>query len=121
MKAAKILIAVCLATSLAACAGRTTPVVVSTTVEKPELALPDTDKVRLRDVDWVVITSDVTTEQALNRARSNSLFAVSPKGYENLSLNTAEMTKSILQLQAQIRAYEEYYKKTEGSNNGGRR
>lgn len=119
MKAAKFAIAGLLSLTLLACSSRPSLVVAVQSIEKPQLILPATDKIKLRNVEWTVVTAAVTTEQALKKSKSTSLFAVSAKGYENLSVNTAEMSKAIRQLQAQLKAYEEYYKKIEKEPQNG--
>lgn len=105
---------------LAACAttDATTAVV---TVEKPTLMLPNVDAVRLNDIEWHVVNKnakpngDGSVDQAFQKSHSDSLFALSPKDYEDLAINQANIVKSIRQYQAQIRAYKKYYESTQNS------
>jgi hypothetical protein len=96
--------------------GTTTAVV---TVEKPTLAVPPVDPIRLRDVDWYIISKNATVEQAghidqvWKRSKTTSLFALSSQDYEDLSVNTANMLKIIRQYQSQVKAYEDYYKQAD--------
>ena len=107
MKVVKILALLTVAAVVAGCSPtRSTQAVV--TVEKPPLVVPDVDNIKLRDVEWHVIGKD-NPGAAFAKTKSNSLFAITPKGYENLSLNTAQMTRTIRQLQAQVKAYKDYY------------
>lgn len=118
MDAKKLLLAICAAGFLAGCntTKNTTAVV---TVEKPKLSLPDVDSIRLNDVQWHVIGKgtkpgeDGHIDEAFRKARSETLFGITPKGYEDLAINTANMVKTIKQLQAQVRAYKDYYQREE--------
>lgn len=116
MKIAKILGAAIIAAFLAGCA-TTAPTTAIVQVEKPTLMLPNVDQVRLKDVEWHVITRDAKPDtaghinQVWKKATKDSLFAVTSNGYENMSVNVAELTKVIKQLQAQVQAYKDYYQK----------
>jgi hypothetical protein len=59
-------------------------------IERPELVLPPVDQVRMREVEWVVITPE-NFEQVLDRLRKDGrpivFFALTDKGYENLGMN----------------------------------
>lgn len=115
MKLVKLLGAGFVALSLAACAGTPPPTTAIVTVEKPTLMLPNVDRVKLKDVEWHVVTRDAKpgTEGHIDtvwkKATSDSLFAVTSRGYESMSINMADMTKIIRQLQAQVQAYKDYY------------
>jgi hypothetical protein len=117
MRVVKLLTASIIALSLAACAGTPSPTTAIVTVEKPTLMLPNVDKIKLKDVDWNIVTRDAKPgtdghiETVWKKATSDSLFAVTSRGYESLSLNMAEMTRVIKQLQTQVDAYKEYYQK----------
>jgi hypothetical protein len=114
MDAKKIIFTLAAATFLAGCQ-TTKPTVAVTTVERPELVLPSVDQVRLSDVQWYVIARNAKPEEegsvdkAFGKARSESLFATTPKGYENLAVNNAQLVRTVRQLQAQVAAYKEYY------------
>jgi len=102
------------ALSLAACQ-TTNPTTTVVTVEKPPLVLPSVDVIKVQDAEWYVISknakpnTDGSTEQAFGKSRSDSLLAVTPRGYENLATNQANLVKVIRQYQAQIQAYRDYY------------
>ena len=115
MRVVKLLTASIIALHLAACAGTPPPTTAIVTVEKPTLMLPNVDKIKLKDVDWNIVTKDAKPgtdghiDTVWKKSSSDSLFAVTSRGYESLSLNMAEMTRVIKQLQTQVEAYKEYY------------
>ena len=115
MRAVKLLTTAIIALSLAACAGTPAPTTAIVTVEKPTLMLPNVDKIKLKDVDWNIVTreakpgTDGHIDTVWKKSSSDSLFAVTSRGYESLSVNMAEMTRVIKQLQAQVEAYKDYY------------
>jgi hypothetical protein len=117
MRVVKLLTASIIALHLAACAGTPPPTTAIVTVEKPTLMLPNVDKIKLKDVDWNIVTKDAKPgtdghiDTVWKKASSDSLFAVTSRGYESLSINMAEMTRVIKQLQTQVEAYKEYYQK----------
>jgi hypothetical protein len=117
MRVVKLLTASIIALHLAACAGTPPPTTAIVTVEKPTLMLPNVDKIKLKDVDWNIVTRDAKPgtdghiDTVWKKSSSDSLFAVTSRGYESLSINMAEMTRVIKQLQTQVEAYKEYYQK----------
>lgn len=118
MDAKKLLVILFSAGVLAGC-NTTKPTTAVITVDKPKLSLPDVDAVRLNDVQWHVVGKgtrsgeDGHIDEAFRKARSETLFAITPKGYEDLAINTANMVKTIRQLQSQIKAYKDYYQREE--------
>ena len=119
MRVVNLLTAFVLTSFLAACGGITPSTTAIVTVEKPTMMLPNVDQIRLKDVEWNIVTRDAKAntdghiDTVWKKTTSDSLFAVTSRGYENLSLNIAEMTKAIKQLQAQVQAYKEDYKPPE--------
>lgn len=90
-------------------------------VEKPQLELPSTDEIRLRDVEWTLITPDnveEVLEQAEESGRPIVFFALTDKGYENLSLNISDIRALIQQQQTIITAYENYYEESQQALDG---
>lgn len=84
----------------------------SSPIDKPNLILPDTSVLELRDVDFIIVTIDNMDEvmNELQKVNSNiALFALTDVGYENLSLNNAEILKLLTQQQSIIAAYKSYY------------
>lgn len=82
-------------------------------IDKPELVLPAADVLNLRDVNWIIITpenvNDVMTKLNAEGGKV-AVFALTDKGYENLSLNINDLRTYIAQLKSIIIAYEGYYK-----------
>ena len=84
----------------------------SAPIDKPDLILPDTSVLALRDVDFIIVTVDNMDEviSELQKVNSNiALFALTDVGYENLSLNNAEILKLLSQQRSIIAAYKSYY------------
>ena len=89
------------------------PITVSASpVDRPELVLPNPDRIQTRPVDWVVITPD-NAEEVFERIRATgrpvTFFALTESGYEALALNLNDLRTFIQQLQTIIVAYENYY------------
>lgn len=114
----RILLILILAITLTAC-GQTDlptpvrPVVVSSQpIDRPQLSLPPVDRIQARNVEWIIITPE-NIDEVFNRMRERgqplALFALTEAGYQNVSLNTADSLKLILQQQAVIDGYEQYY------------
>ena len=82
-------------------------------VDKPELVLPDADGIRMKDVEWVLITPENFEEKVAEieaTGRPVVFFALTDEGYENISMNFSSIRAYIQQQQAIIAAYENYYK-----------
>lgn len=82
-------------------------------IEKPELVLPEADRLQTQEVKWVLITPDNFEAQveALRKAgKPVVFFALTDSGYEALALNLSDLRAFIQQQQAIIVAYEGYYK-----------
>ena len=115
MRVANLLSSILLAVSLAGCAGTPAPTTAIVQIDKPTMMLPNVDQVRLKDVEWHIITKDAKLDSpghidnVWKKASKDSLFAVTSSGYENMSMNVGELTKVIRQLQSQVQAYKDYY------------
>jgi hypothetical protein len=82
-------------------------------VQKPELVLPNADQLRMREVEWTIITPEnfeAKIEEIKKSGRPVVFFALTDKGYENLGLNFSDIRAFIQQQKAIIAAYENYYK-----------
>jgi len=85
-------------------------------VEKPKLELPKADRVRMRNVEWVVITKEnykTVFEDLAKTGRPIAVFGLTDKGYADLGLNLSDIRAYIQQQQAIIAAYERYYKEAD--------
>jgi hypothetical protein len=126
----KIAAVIVLAASLGACQS-IRPDTAVVTVDRPTLTVPPVDNLHLKDIDWYVITKSAksgqpgSVDEAFRKGNSSSLYALSAKDYENISVNTANMLKSIKQYQSQVRAYQQYYDvvdpKKEGKDDGSKK
>lgn len=96
---------------LAGCNGRTVlekPIL----VDRQELIIPKIQPVRQSNVKWTVITSD-NAEQKLKNMKNDGVvrvIALTPKGYQTLIMNIAELRRYIQQQSSVIAAYQEYYR-----------
>jgi hypothetical protein len=80
-------------------------------VDRAELIVPPVQPIMQSDMKWTVVTAE--NAQALTAKGNVVFFALTPKGYQNLSMNVAEMRKYIQQQNSVIAAYKEYYKTEE--------
>ena len=99
---------------LAGCAtNEVQPVVISTVpTQKTALALKDPEPIKTRKVQWFVITPENADEvfaDLQKKKYSLVLFGLTDDGYENLSLNIAEIRAYMTEQKAIIKAYREYY------------
>jgi len=82
-------------------------------VEKPELVLPNADSLRMKGVEWILITPENFEEKVAEIQKSGRpvvFFALTDEGYENISMNFSSIRAFIQQQRAIIVAYENYYK-----------
>ena len=116
-KAVKITVSLVFAAFITGCAStQTRPVerveIKTTPIERPELTLPSVDRFTARDVNWIIITPENAEEVFASLQAQGSpvaLFGLTDTGYENISINTQESLRIILQQQAVINGYQEYY------------
>ena len=90
-------------------------------VEKPGLELPQADEIRLRDVEWQLITPGNAEEifkKAEESGRPIVFFALTDKGYENLGLNISDIRAYIQQQKTIIAAYKNYYEESQQALDG---
>lgn len=105
---------------LAACGG-TTPKVVEKPVliDRPELMVPEIQPAEQFEFEWIVLTKDninIVMKEFEDKGQVFAVFALSPSGYQNLSLSIAELRRFITQQQSVILSYKTYYgKKSEES------
>jgi len=84
----------------------------SAPIDKPSLILPDATVLALRDVDFIIVTVDNVDEVITELKKVNSnvvLFSLTDVGYENLSLNNADILKLVAEQKSIIAAYKSYY------------
>jgi len=88
----------------------------TTAVERPQLVLPRADELRLRGIEWILITPDNIDEvfdRAKEAGRPIVFFALTDKGYEDLGLNISDIRAYIQQQNTIIAAYKDYYEQTQ--------
>jgi hypothetical protein len=82
-------------------------------IDKPELVLPNPETINMKEVEWVLLTPENFEEKVAELSKNGRpvvFFALTDKGYENLSLNFSDIRAFIQQQKAIIAAYENYYK-----------
>lgn len=106
---------------LVACApatkGTQAIVIDSKPITRPELVLPNVDRFKAQDVEWIIITPENAEEvfAALQRhGRPVVLFGLDESGYKNVSVNTQEALRIIRQQQSVIAGYKQYYISVDG-------
>lgn len=75
-------------------------------VQRPKPIVPSVDVLKLRPIEWEVITEDNVDAKL---RQSDVFFALKTDGYENLSLNMSDIRATIEQYQSIIRRYERSY------------
>lgn len=112
----RIIITVCVVASLASCSKK--PEVVEKPVEtvvtrvvevkrQPPI-VPKTDILKLRDVNWVVVSKETADEKLED---GKAYFALDAEGYSNMSKNLNDVRVVIQQKDAVINTYKEYLSK----------
>ena len=94
------------------------------TITKPAAVYhpPLPNKVNTKPVEWTVLTpaimSEYLTDLEKGEAPTNVYYGISPTGYENLSVNMAELKRYIRQVLSIV----DYYKKldTQEDDNGSK-
>lgn len=80
--------------------------IVTVETKAPAPIVPDVDRLRLRTVEWKIVTTE-NVDQVLTEG--SALFTLTADGYENLSLNMSEIRALIQQQQKIIAIYESSY------------
>lgn len=86
-------------------------------IARPALNLPNVDRIEARPVDWIVVTpenADQVFAEMEARGEEPVIFGVNEQGYENIAINTQQTLSVILQQQAVIDGYREYYITADG-------
>ena len=85
-------------------------------IDKPELILPPIEPLRLKDVEWIIITAENAQEvfaQLLKDKKDPMLIGLTDDGYETLSLNMSDIMTLIAKQKTVIAAYQNYYEESE--------
>lgn len=98
---------------LAGCASTDKQILVKPELmDKPRFEVPAPMPVQQNNFEWVVITkqnAEMKFKEIEGRSGSVTLFALTPSGYQNLSMNVAELRRYIQQQNAVIAALKKYY------------
>lgn len=91
--------------------------ITSKPVERAPLVLPTPEPLKLKDIEWFVINQDANGQnqagpvlkEVEKKYGATSVFALSPSGYQDLAVNMAKIKALLLQYQANLQAYKDYY------------
>lgn len=112
----KVILSLVACLALTACSSTQPVKVVTTPIEKPALKLPPPSAVKLDKFTWIVITEDNLEEVIAQLKKTEGdvvLFALTPQGYQALSMNNKKMEIYLRQLQDQLNEYKKYYENGE--------
>ncbi len=109
---------------LAAC--ESTPTVVTRPIihERAPFVPPTIAPAQQLPINWVVITRENSQDrfqELQTRSGSSTVFALTPQGYQNLSVNVAELRRFIEQQNSVIAAMRRYYEEPIDHNNAENR
>jgi len=114
---ANVLGCLALITLISGCS--TAPVKISQKpIDKPVLVLPESDRLILRNVEWVIVTPENVSDIMSDLRDSNeaeAIFGLKDIGYENLSQNLSDLMLFIQQQRIILSAYERYYQSSESA------
>lgn len=80
-------------------------------IPRPAPIVPTVDQLRLREVNWIIITPE-NIEEKFKEIETGELvlFAVTSDGYENIALNLSDIRAMIEQQRRIIAIYQAQYK-----------
>lgn len=85
-------------------------------VERPELILPETKTLNMRNVDFIILTRENVEEEFAKLEKDGKaivIFGLDAEDYEKLSFNIADILELLDQQQSVIVAYREYYEEAD--------
>lgn len=85
-------------------------------VDKPNLIIQTPRPVQSKNVEFVIITKENVEEVFNNLEKSGQdmvFFALTDDGYKALSLSVADMRRFVIQQNAVVKAYRDYYETKE--------
>ena len=88
-------------------------------VERPKLELPAPAPTDQKPLTWTVITKDNINEKIKEfeaQGYEFVLFGLTPQGYQNLSINIADLRRFIQQQNAIVITLKEYYESPQQSS-----
>ena len=118
----KKLLAIPFAIFLAGC--QTTNTVTTPVLQdRPAFVPPPIAAAKQEPINWIVLNKGNAAEKIADLEKSEGIvavFALTPRGYENLSVNVAELRRYIQQQNAIIAAMRKYYETPVGDVNAGK-
>lgn len=87
-------------------------------IDRPTLTLPSVDTLTAQSVEWTIVTPENIDQIFADMTAQGDepvLFTVTSSGYENISINTQEALRVIVQQQAVIDGYQVYYIRADGT------
>ena len=85
-------------------------------IPKPQLILPDAQKLNLQDVEFIIITRE-NAEEVFAQLEADRLdpmlIGLTDDGYEKLALNLSDIMALLQQQRTIIAAYKRYYEESE--------
>lgn len=84
-------------------------------IDKPALILPPVEQLRLKEVEWVIITKDNAEEvfaELLKNKKDPMLIGLTDEGYETLALNMSDIMRLLQQQKEIIATYQNYYEES---------
>jgi hypothetical protein len=80
-------------------------------IPRPAPIVPEVDQLRLRNVQWIIITPE-NIEEKFEQIQNGEivLFAVTAEGYENIALNLSDVRALIAQQQRIIAIYRSQFR-----------
>ncbi len=85
-------------------------------IDRQNLILPQITPINPRQIDWKIVTPENVNKIFEDMKNSNQemvLISLTTSGYENISLNMAEIMRLLVEKDAIIVAYKNYYEKTD--------
>lgn len=80
--------------------------------DRAKFVTPEVSPAQQMNVEWVILNRENVGQKIAELEKKNgsvSLFALTPQGYQNLSINIAELRRYIQQQNATIAALKKYY------------
>jgi len=111
-----ILLVLLLGVILSGCAGVKTLEVFTKEVERAPLNLESPQTPKMENINWVIITSENADEvfaKLKEDGKDQVLFGLSDDDYELIAKNFAQIRAYIIQQNATLEKYKEYYEPTE--------
>jgi len=111
-----VLVSLILFTFLTSCSGVKKLEIFKTEVEREHLNLENTPAPKLEELNWLIITSD-NAEEVMQKLKDQNidpvLFGLTDEEYEKLAINFAQIRAYIIQQNAILETYRDYYEENE--------